>query len=168
MLICRMVSLCKDEIHKSFSMMQTQEWARCLQRLRVHQIAHKLTDNNDKIEQNPCLSLPAELREYVRVKQLNLDLCWHSCELQFTWLGTYCCMSRLIISQFLLVDQASLYLASGVFIRRWLLWLVPDWPPPSVTRIPVTSCQNISQASVKSSHDTQPTLIILIYNIGRV
>ena len=113
MLICRMVSLCKDEIHKSFSMMQTQEWARCLQRLRVHQIAHKLTDNNDKIEQNPCLSLPAVLREYVRVKQLNLDLCWHSCELQFTWLGTYSCMSRLIISQFL-VDQASLYLASGV------------------------------------------------------
>ena len=163
-----MVSLCKDEIHKSFSMMQTQEWARCLQRLRVHQIAHKLTDNNDKIEQNPCLSLPAVLREYVRVKQLNLDLCWHSCELQFTWLGTYSCMSRLIISQFL-VDQASLYLASGVFIRRWLLWLVPDWPPPpspSVTRIPVTSCQNISQASVKSSHDTQPTLITL--NIGRV
>lgn len=97
--------------------MQTQEWARCLQRLRVHQIAHKLTDNNDKIEQNPCLSLPAVLREYVRVKQLNLDLCWHSCELQFTWLGTYSCMSRLIISQFL-VDQASLYLASGVFIRR--------------------------------------------------
>ena len=98
--------------------MQTQEWARCLQRLRVHQIAHKLTDNNDKIEQNPCPA-PAGSQcecEYVRVKQLNLDLCWHSCELQFTWLGTYSCMSRLIISQFL-VDQASLYLASGVFIR---------------------------------------------------
>lgn len=27
--------------------------------MRVHQIAHKLTDNNDKIELNPCLSLPA-------------------------------------------------------------------------------------------------------------
>ena len=34
--------------------MQTQEWARCLQRLGVHQIAHQLTDNNDKIEQSPC------------------------------------------------------------------------------------------------------------------
>ena len=55
--------------------MQTQEWARCLQRLRVHQIAHKLTDNNDKIEQNPC-PVPASSRcecEFVRVKQLNLD-----------------------------------------------------------------------------------------------
>ena len=46
--------------------MQTQEWARCLQRLRVHQIAHKLTDNNDKIEQNPCPVPAGSQCEYVR------------------------------------------------------------------------------------------------------
>ena len=37
-------------------------------------------------------------------------------------------------------------------------WLAAPAPHSlSVTRIPVKSCQNISQASVKSSHDTQPT-----------
>ena len=170
-----MVSLCKDEIHKSFCLMQTQEWARCLQRLRVHQIAHKLTDNNDKIEQNPC-PVPAGSQcecEYVRVKQLNLDLCWHSCDLQFTWLGTYSRMSRLIIISQFLVDGSSLSLSGVRSFYPAVTIVTGSWlAAPSLSLCHShcyhNRCQNISQASVKSSHDTQPALITLIYNIGWV
>ena len=90
--------------------------------------------------------------------------------LAFLWPAIYLALNILLHvgAYYQPVPRVSRLSLSGVrsFIRLWLSIVTGSWlaaPAPlslSVTRIPVTSCQNISQAAVKSSHDTQPTLIM--------
>ena len=104
------------------------------------------------------------LREYVRVKQLNLDCAGILVTCNLLGLEhTPACRGLLSVSSSCIKP---LFIWRQEFLSGcdWIVtgsWLAAPAPHSlTVTRIPVKSCQNISQASVKSSHDTQPTLIM--------